>query len=477
VTEPRPPLNRTFGSFALAVLAVALAAFASCRAREGTFDGGFDPDDWAAAVSRLDRLPQLPSPVAGLPFWIGGWVGPPVDAVDPATWRTFREAGLDISMGPLEDRFSRPANLARLAAVDSLEASLFTFVRDDSVHPDETTRPGWEQRVEAIVGAYRGHRSLAGYFLADEPSPADRGLWSPAARLLRRLDPAHPAYVNFVGLLPREATDRAAREHWRDQIAASVRDGDLPLFTFDAYPFLENGTERATYLATLREAARVSHETQRPFGAVLQFTGHGDLRAVTAEEASYQAMEALAHGASCVIWFTYWTPNPDDGPWRWHDGAITYDGTRTLRHDLLSEVNGRVRGLAGHRGAGPMLVVHVGGGLPAGLEDDPLTVVPDVDSLSGAPLSIGFGGTGVSGTRTYFVVNRDTRVQRSIRLRMSSAVDSLRFVANLPGGDAPFLEHVERGPGPAVTLTLEPGAGAVVTAWRRPRSSSRSDTR
>ena len=461
----------TRGSLAIALLAVSLAAFASCRARERTIDGTPDAGEWSIAVERLDRLPALPSPVAGLPFWIGGWVGPPVGALDAGTWRTAREAGFDVSMGPLEDRYRRADNVARLAALDGQDGS-FVFVRDDSLHPDETTRAGWEERVRAIVRAYSGSRSLAGYFVADEPSPKIRSGWAPAARLLRELDPAHPAYVNFLGLLPGQPLDPAAHARWRADVASGIVEGDLPFFTVDAYPFPVQGGEQPHFLSTLREAALVSHEIARPFGAVLQFTGHHQMRAVSEGEARYEAMQALAHGACCVIWFTYWTPNPDEEPWRWYGGAIEYDGARSDRYALVRGLNRSLRRLAALRGDRATLVAHLGAGLPEGLVADPLSRVPLLDSLAGPAASVGFGGESSAGERRYVIVHRGTTEPGDYRLRFSAVVDSARVLGVSSADAGPTA--ATPGPGPALALRLEPGGAAVIATWRSPAGSNRS---
>jgi hypothetical protein len=470
VTEARGR-GAVWGGRAAAVLFIALAAFASCEAREGTLGGSRGGDEsWAAARARLAVLPDLPAPLPGRPFWIGGWVGPPVAARDAETWRTFAEAGIDVSMGPLEDRYVRADNVARLAALDARPESLWTFVRDDSLHPDEAIRPGWERRIEAIVAAYGGARSLAGYFLADEPAPAERGRWTPAARLLRRLDPAHPAYVNFVGILPRDFASEGARARWREEMKAAVIEGELPLFTVDAYPFGRDGGESGHFLATLREAAHVSHATARPFGAVLQFTGHGPLRAATPAEASYQAMEALAHGAACVIWFTYWTPDPSEEPWRWHDGAVAYDGSRTARHGVLAAVDAGLRMLARARGARPMLVAHLGGDLPAGVVRDDPSVVPGVDSLGGGPASLGFSAADAGGARRYVLVHRGRNAPATYRVRFTGAVDSARVLARWPAeGDQ--AATAAPGPAPQLEVRLAPGGAAVIATWEPPRAS------
>ncbi|MEO6463673.1 MAG: hypothetical protein ABIP29_11415 [Candidatus Eisenbacteria bacterium] len=378
---------RTRGALALAVFAAGLATFASCRAREGV-RAEHDPvaSGWSAEVARLDSLPALPSALPGREFWIGAWVGPPPAANDAATWRRYAAAGLDVTMVPLEDRYRRADNLARLAVLDLLRAagtdSILAIVRDDALHPDETTRPGWEARLDSVVAAYAGFHSLAGLMLADEPVPAALAQWAPLARRIAHLDPVHPAYVNFAGLSYAASVDAAARQRWQDDLVHAVEEADLRFFTVDSYPFRPEG-ETANYLASLRETARASHATARPFGFCLQWTGHGPLHPPTAAEASYAAMQALGHGATSLVWFTYWTPNPREEPSFWHGGAVEYDARSSARHDTLAALDRVVRRVAAWRGPRPMLVVHAGGGLPQGLRDDVGRVVPGVRTIEG----------------------------------------------------------------------------------------------
>jgi len=385
----------TRGVITIAALAAALAAFATCRARD-TSRGEAAPAPDAAGVSwtleqaRLDSLPPLPAVLPRRPFWIGAWVGPPPAANDADTWRRYAAAGLDVALAPLEDRYRRADNAARLALLDTLRAdgvdSLFAFVRDDSLHPDETTRPGWEARAEAVVRAHAGSRALAGLLVADEPPPEALATWAPLARHLGRLDPARPPYVNFAGLSYGDAADGDGRARWRGELERAVREGGLAHFTVDVYPFRREG-ETANFLVTLRETARASHATRRPFGFVLQWTGHGPLKVPSAEEASYLALQALGHGATGIVWFTYWTPNPAEEPWRWTGGAIEYDGRVSARFDTLAALNRKVRRVAAWRGPRPMLVVHAGGGLPT-------------EALLGRGLVVLAHGLGAHGTRS-----------------------------------------------------------------------------
>ena len=453
------------GAIVLAVLAAALAVFAACRAREETGD-------------RFSARAALP-PIAEAPFWIGVWVGPPALDRDPVTWRRLVNAGIDVSMGPLEDRYHRVDNLARLAFLDTTRSLsgpvMRTFVRDDSLHPDETRRAGWRERVAAIVRAYGGARSLGGYFLADEPRPDDVATWAPLARELRRLDPAHPAFVNFAGVPPGDASNRAARARWRQAVERAVREGELASFTVDAYPFGVDGRERPHFLATLQDAAAVSRDTGRPFGVVLQWTGHGDLKAATTGEARYQAMQALVHGASCVIWFTYWTPNPNEDPWYWHDGAVAYDGTPTARLDTLAEINGSVHFTAGMRGSfgfSRYETMHFGGELPVGFLDELPRKLPRVAAVDGGPCTIGLDAASAESTGVlYLIANRDWDKVRTFTVQFDSTVTQIGSTSELESTSG------RTATGLWWTGALKPGGAAVISArTRRPLSSAHPRT-
>lgn len=462
---------RTRGALALAVFAAGLATFASCRARHGV-RAAQDPvaSGWSAEVARLDSLPALPSALPGREFWIGAWVGPPPAANDAATWRRYAAAGLDVTMVPLETRYRRADNLARLAVLDSLRDagtdSVVAFVRDDALHPDETTRPGWEARLDSVVAVYSAYRSLAGVMLADEPAPAALGQWAPLARRIARLDRVHPAYVNFASLTDGDALDEGARRRWQDELVRAVGEAELRFFTVGSYPF-EPTREKATFLATLRETARASHAVARPFGFVLQWTGHGPLHAPTATEASYAAMQALGHGATSLVWFTYWTPNPQEEPERWHGGAIEYDGRVSARHDTLAALDRVVRRVAAWRGPRPMLVVHAGGGLPQGLRDDAGRAVPGVRAVDGGPVSLAFTRRESDGTRRYLLIDRGRRPGNRARLTFepgTGAVEIVRFV-----GDAqPRRAEAEGGQPLVVEIDLDPGAAAGILARPAP---------
>jgi hypothetical protein len=404
----------------------------------------------AAERAALDATPPLPAPLPGRRFWIGAWCSPPARATRPSAYDSLAQAGIEVAVVPLEDRYRRADNLARLALLEQRASGgaaapvppLLSFVRDDSVHWDEGTRPGWEARVERAVAAYRDRPALAGIMLADEPGAGQLATWAPLARRIRRLDPAHPVYVNFLGL-PADAP-AAADARWRDDLARALGEGELAFFTVDAYPFRRGG-EAANFLRTLEAAAAVSRATRRPWGAVLQLTGHGALLPATPAQMRYQALEALAHGATGLVWFTYWTPQPAEAPWFWRDGAVEYaTGAATAQFAPLARANALARRVAAFLDGRPTLVSHVGGGLPAGstagAPPAAARPVPGLLGADGAPLTLAFTRAdrdpGRPSTRRLLVVNRDLAAARTVHLHFDPGVtraEVVTFEGNDPG--------------------------------------------
>ena len=414
------------------------------------------------ALASLDTPPpreisrhKLPIKYLKSSVFIGAWCSPPTSTMDPEIWRDFARTGLQVAVRPLEDPNDRARNLATLALLDSLGGrQIRLLVRDDTVHPDEATRPGWRERVVQVVAAYRSHRSLEGYFLADEPRPADFDRVSQVAAAFADADLEHPAYVNLLPL-PDNASV-ATQERWRSDAIRLIRRGQLRLWSFSAYSQQRWG-EDATFLLTLQNAVRVARETGVPFAVVLQFTGFGSLDPLPAAQLDYLAAEAIVHGARGLIWFTYWTPNPHEKGMEWRGGAVEYDGRRSPRADTLSAVNERARRLSWQFTRWPIAIAHFGGSWPRG---STLTNgrIRGLLSAEGGPMTI--ASTVGHLAQSWIVINRDRTNARTMTLRLAPgfAVTGVyrppaeEYVAN--PDTASHVVRIDLPPGGSVALSM-----------------------
>ena len=400
-------------------------------------------------------------------FFIGAWCSPPTSTTDAEVWRRFARTGMDLAVRPLEDTNDRNRNLATLSVLDTLRSidmprgtSVRLLARDNAVHPDEPTRPGWRDRVRAVTDVYKAHPSFAGYFLADEPSPADFDRVAQVAAAFREFDARHPAYVNLLPL--RDQASLAEQERWRADATRLIKNGRLQLFSFAAYSQRAWG-EDATFLLTLQNAERVSRETGCPFATVLQFTGFGPLAPLPLAQMNYLAAEAVAHGALGIIWFTYWTPNPhEEGMW-WKGGAVEYDGAPSARADTLQLTNTLARTLAREFPARWPAVAHFGGAWPRGAV---LTNqrIPGLASASGGPLTIADAPANKPGRRTWLVINRDRGNTRTITLRFERSVRPEYLLRPLlAAADWERLDSAAR----SIDVRLDPGESALLELVER----------
>jgi hypothetical protein len=392
---------------------------------------GREPANWTPFVR--------PAP----PFFIGAWVGPRTNA-PAAEWRRFKDAGLEVSFRPLEDPNDRAANVRTLARLDSLGLSMLP--RDGAVDPDETERPGWRERVHDVVEAYKSHRSTFGYFVADEPGGKAIDSSIRLAAAFHEEDPARSAYVN---LLP---VDEAAQQRWRDLATRFITEGKVSLWSWSAYSQRRSG-EDATFLLTLRNALEVGRATGVPAIAILQFTGFLDLDPMPRAQMDYESAEAIAHGARGIVWFTWWTPNPQGPEGPWSGGAVEYDGTPSARADTLTLVNARARRLAAlFPCAPPPRVAHFGSPMPRGsfVRSDRIRGLVGVD---GGPATVA-----ASGDRSrWLVINRDRSRAHTLTVRL----DHSTGVASVIEPDS-ARTHVVDPKRRSIVLALEPGGSALL---------------
>jgi len=308
--------------------------------------------------------------------------------------------------------------------------------------------------VRQVVEAYRGHSSLFGYFLADEPQPAILDSLAAIAAEFRRLDPGHSAYVNLLPTF--ENSSDAAQARWRASTIRLIERGRLALWSWSAYSQRRWG-EDATFLLTQRNALLVARATGVPGIAILQFTGFQDLDPLPRAQLDYLAAESIAHGARGIVWFTWWTPNPAEPDYRWRGGAIEYDGRPSARADTLGMVNARARTLAAMFRPGPWRqprVAHFGGAMPQGTPI-PIDRIPGLLGIVGGPSTVAAREhpTGP----LWLVINRDRVHGHTFTLNLAPSTH-VQSVCDPDSGF--FIAHDPTRR--SVVLALPPGGSAVL---------------
>ncbi len=140
------------------------------------------------------------------------------------------------------------------------------------------------EHFTAIIKALKDHPALLCWYVIDEPSGKE-GIAEAAARqrLAKELDPAHPAYINYL-------SDRLTQQ-----------DGDL--FSTDVYPIPHGSPMDAVRAVAAMQSAAVKRHV--PVWMWLQGTGHAYWmdREPSPRELSLMTYGSLLAGARGIYWF------------------------------------------------------------------------------------------------------------------------------------------------------------------------------
>ena len=175
----------------------------------------------------------------------------------------------------------------------------------------------------------------------------------------------------------------------------------------------------------------MSKSNNCPFLAFCLSTAHTPYPIPRDEHLRVEAFSALAYGAQCIQYFTYWEPVTNT--WNFHNSPIDRTGQRTDVYYLVRDINREIQALAPiFLGCEVYDVSHTGADIPSGTKE--LTSLP-------APFtSLTASGDGVlvshlkggDGKEYLMIVNRDIDHAQRIdaefngKLRMVNPDGSLR---------------------------------------------------
>jgi hypothetical protein len=280
-----------------------------------------------AAVAAQPAHAAPPGPVQ-----IGFWCGPPPPFSTAAEFQRIEAAGFTFALPPCGVTPTVAENQATLAAAATTGVKV--FVRDARI-PQSMSEPDAAARLDAVVADYANQPALAGYDLADEPPvTAFAGLGEVVAHLRTR-DPTHPAFVN---VLP--SYGAADYENYLERYATEA---GTATFSFDFYPFMVDG-DRDGFLSNLASMRSLSLRHARPFLEIGQATPHLAYRQPTEAEKRWQVLQSLAHGASGISYFTYWSVALEG----FGLGIVGPDGTPTPQYHEVQRVNARAQAIGSH---------------------------------------------------------------------------------------------------------------------------------
>lgn len=380
----------------------------------------------AASPTGNERMPIL------------AWGGPPADQTTAERYQELANAGFT-------HNFSGFPNAAAMAhALDIAQAAgIKQFI----------SIPELAKEPEVVVGRFKNHPALAGYYLRDEPASGDFPALAKAVQRISSIDAQHGCYIN---LFPNYATPAqlgaATYQTYLDQFVAEV---PVTYLSFDHYPVIGD-TLRPEWYENLEQVAEATRMANKPFWAFALSVAHGPYPVPTLSQLRLQAFSNLVYGAQAIEYFTYWT-SPSD-VWNFHEGPIDVAGRRTAVYDRVKQINEEIQGLSPvFLGARILRVGHLGT-LPKGTRRyEPQSPVTSVDT----------GGNGAivsqlekKKRRFVAIVNRDLRAPMSLIVVLDGSVkvsemqkdgtlrviDGREFSSRIAPGDLAMLTWESGGP-------------------------------
>jgi hypothetical protein len=219
----------------------------------------------------------------------------------------------------------------------------------------EFSRDGWrklsdgdiDRMVREMVEAARGHPSVAGYFLMDEPGVPAFPALAKAVSAVRRRDPGKLAYINlFPGYATIGAPDRSqlGAASFTEYLETYVRVVRPQFISYDNYMVqysddLQNAQATASYFRDLLEVRRVALAHGLPFWNIVS---SNQIRPVTPPPSPanllLQAHTTLAAGGRGVSWYTYYSRGYGYAP-------VDPRDQRTSTWNYLRMANAEIRAL------------------------------------------------------------------------------------------------------------------------------------
>ncbi len=236
-------------------------------------------------------------------------------------------------------------NIAGFVAPENFDmvyaAGLKGFVAEKSITIRENLKLNDEQiqsNVNATLLKLDSHPGVFGYHLIDEP---DTKLLPTVAKWVQAFNKSGAKKIPFVNLFPSfDPVD--LEKNYENYLLKYINLSNPPVFSYDNYSLINDGTIRKTFFANFEKAREVSLKTGVPFWFVGLANSHFDYMEPTNATLNFQAYLSLIYGARGIGWFTY--TSRDRGNYRL--SAIDFDGSKTPTWDFLRAANMQIHNLA-----------------------------------------------------------------------------------------------------------------------------------
>ena len=303
-----------------ALLAGSLAAFTGCKD-----DDGGKSQNYPSQIPAAEKIPVV------------AWHG--VRATHASVERVREAEQMGITLN-----YSRMGNVeTALKCLDyAAETGIKLIVECDELYTES-------KRIDA-VNRLKGHPALAGYFVMDEPHPTQFANMSKMMSDIQHVDRKHICYANiFPTGGPEHYATLGVKDYneYIDRYMAEVP--EITVLSFDKYPIIKDPNvadsprqilgEWYQCLEIVRDRALRSG---MDFWSFMLTVPHTSYPQPTVDDLRLQAYSNLAYGTQVLQCFTYWTPTVENPElWKYRNGPIAEDGTRTETYDIVKSVPGQ----------------------------------------------------------------------------------------------------------------------------------------
>lgn len=276
------------------------------------------------------------------PIRIISWGGISAEKAD-TLYSLAKECGFDTHLGLYRAQGSAIASMDAAARAGMEIIINFPQIKDDT---DET------------IPQIKNHPALVAYHIKDEPDMEDFEWLRTLSDKIEVLDPLHPCYIN---LLPNWSW---GVEEYADKIECFANEIDVPFYSFDNYPIIENNGEtvlRPDWYRNLEEFSAMSKRHGRPFWGFALAKSHGIVEPKVAYypeptigQIRLQVFSNLLYGAQAIQYFNF-------------TGLVDSKTCAKLpAFDIVKEVNTQIKAYSQvFAGCNVLGVWHVGESIPA----------------------------------------------------------------------------------------------------------------
>jgi hypothetical protein len=377
----------------------------------------------------------LTNPITGLcqkkkdEFLISVYFPPPGDFLNDTQYRYLKEGNVDIifNTGP-GVAIDKEANLKTLNIAQ--KHGLKIYVHDERLSQSD-------DKIAEMVGDYKNHPALGGYYITDEPDSARLQSATELLKKVKLLDPEKDSYINHLpdwAIDPKESYEHSFLKRFIEVAGKE----NLNYLAYDNYPYKRKQRLEKTYFNNLEIIRRVGLKYNIKTSSCLQsfgmyFSGVEELRRPNVDEMRMNVFSNLAYGVKNPVWFPYWSATKLGGNLTFSTSMIDSTGAKTDFYAPFKELNGQMKQLGKTLiNLDAQQVYHTGDSLWIGTALPPADFVAQVDDKKAEMILSRFTDKS-SGAQYVMVVNRSFKKSQTITIQLLPSVKKVREISKATG--------------------------------------------